>query len=511
MNLRFRSTSRSTAACMLIAAGAWVSAAAGQSPSSPAHVEPARYPLELVSPREAGSAPAEGSPPMPAGHRIFKAYPGLEYEIRAVTIGGAYPFRYNLSDAPAGMSVDPKAGVIRWPQPSAGRVAPKLTVTDAAGTSITSTWTIDVTTDGFRFVDAERGDDAQPGTSEQPWKTLAGIRQSGKPGEIVYFRNGTYATAGLPVSGGETWERVEFNGRAHPVAWLAMPGEKPMIDAGYRATGGTMTATGQFIRFSGSRETPVYLDGLAITSARHIGLQFTSGTCNYGVFRRLSIHGIAESIDGANSAGIMTLTQPGMPAWYTAYQDNDFHDNACGGIKQYSQRKFLWEDCRFRDSGSGPDLKADVVRFEVRGCLFANNRGRQAGLFGNLHPARGGEITGEIRFNRMLCGGTTSQLALDVNQDGLANEIHIYRNTLVGGVRVRNTDADDGPFHFTRNVIVNDGAGQDRIALENVTAGDRIHYAENLAGTMADGVVDAEGNLIGDYRKHAGTRGHQLP
>jgi hypothetical protein len=498
--------------------------ARGQTSRSTPHIEPARYPLKLVSPRESGTSPAEGSPAMPAGHRIFKAYPGLNYEIRAVTLGGAFPFRYALADAPSGMTVDPSTGLIRWPNPATGRVTPKLTVTDAAGTSITSAWTITVAADGYRFVDAEGGDDSHPGTREQPWKSLAAIREKGRPGEIVYFRTGTYATAGLPVSGGETWERVEFNGRAHPVQWLAYPGEKPTFDAGYRANGDSksadaMIAAGQFIRFSGSSEAPVYLDGLAITRARHIGLQFTSGTCDYGVFRKLDIHGIAQSIDGGNSAGVMTLTQPGRPSFYTAFQDCDFHDNACGGIKQYSQRKLLWEDCRFRDSGNGPDLKADVARFEARGCLFSGNRGRQAGLFGNLHPARGGEITGEIRFNRMLCGGTSrlagvpasSQLALDVNQDGLANEIHIYRNTLVGGVCVRNTDAADGPFHFTRNVIINDGEGQDRIALEAVSAPDRVRYQENLAASSGDNLIDAEGKLKGAYRNYVGTHGHETP
>jgi hypothetical protein len=36
---------------------------------------------------------------------------------------------------------------------------------------------------------------------------------------------------------------------------------------------------------------------------------------------------------------------------------------------------------------------------------------------------------------------------------------HLYRNTFVGTVRVRNTDSADGPFDFTHNVIVNSGRG----------------------------------------------------
>jgi hypothetical protein len=60
-------------------------------------------------------------------------------------------------------------------------------------------------------------------------------------------------------------------------------------------------------------------------------------------------------------------------------------------------------------------------------------------------------------------------------------------------------------------VIVNRSPGRDRITLEAVSAPGRVTYAENLSGTPADGIVDAEGNLAGPYRSHLGTRGHGLP
>ena len=41
----------------------------------------------------------------------------------------------------------------------------------------------------------------------------------------------------------------------------------------------------------------------------------------------------------------------------------------------------------------------------------------------------------------------------------MAGVTHIYRNTFVGRVSVRNTDTADGPFYFTNNVIVNSDAG----------------------------------------------------
>lgn len=472
-------------------------------------VEPARYPLELVLPREAESSPstADDSPSISANHRIFRAYPKIEYNIRAVVVGGAYPFTFELADAPAGMTIDKNTGEIRWPSPTGTRVKPTITVTDAEGTIRSSAWEIRITQKEFRFVDAERGNDANSGTINQPWKTLAKVKSSEAQNTTLYFRSGVYKTADLQPTGDDEggWKRAEFNGRIHPVQWLAYPGEKPVIDSGYRGD----NQHGWFIRLQGAGSNPVYLDGLEFTRAWHIGLQFVSGVGDFAVFRRLSIHDIAETIRGANSAGIMTMTNPARPSWYSAFQDIDFHHNSCGGIKQYSQRKLLWEDCKFRDSGIGPDLKSDISRFEVRTCLFVNNRNEAAGLFGNLHPARGRDITGEIRFNRMLCPDPRQQ-AMDVNQDGLANEIHLYRNTFVGVVRVRNTDSEDGPFHFVRNVIVNASSSPDHIQFEAVSAPNRIVSQDNLSGTPSDQIVDAEGNLTGKSRSWIGTRGHQV-
>jgi hypothetical protein len=474
--------------------------------------EPARYPLELASPRAAGSLPSSdpGTPAMPSGHRIFRAYPGLEYNIRAVVIGGSYPFAYALSDAPDGMTIDPGTGEIQWPNPSGSTATPTISVTDCEGTQVSSSWTITVGTDSFRFMDATNGSDDNAGTLESPWQTIAKLQDSGMPGEIVYFRGGTYSTSGTEVDGGGgTWARVDMNGSYNPVQWIAYPGETPVIDNAYGDGGGT----GQFVRFSGSETHPVYVDGFEIVGSWDKAMQFGSGSCDYPVFRRLDIHDIAEAIDGSNSAGIMSLSNYADPSWYSAFQDNDFHDNGPGGIKQYSQKKFLWEDCKFRDSGDGPDLKSHVIRFDVRRCEFYGNSGARRGLFGNMNEGEAGNerASGEVRYNRMLGIDDPYVYVMDVNQDSMAGLIHLYRNTWVGTVRVWHGDSDDGPFHFTRNVIVNSNEGTDHITLEDVSDPSVVTYTDNLAGTPAEGIVDADGNLQGSFTSFIGSRGHFIP
>ncbi len=76
-----------------------------------------------------------------------------------------------------------------------------------------------------RFVDAVKGDDSQPGTKEQPGKTIAHAIRQLKPGETLCLRGGTYYEA----------VTVRVSGTAEkPITIRAHPGELAIIDAGFR-------------------------------------------------------------------------------------------------------------------------------------------------------------------------------------------------------------------------------------------------------------------------------------
>lgn len=468
----------------------------------------ANYPLELVSPRAAGTSPAAGFAAMPSGHRIFKAYPGVPYNIRAVVIGGAYPYTFSLGNAPAGMSINSETGEITWASPGGTTATPTITVRDAEGSQQSSSWTISVTTAGFRFIDQARGSAGGSGTIDNPWQSLSQLHASSAPGEIVYFRAGTYRSDGIArTSVGTAWERVEFNGARHPMAWIAYPGEKPVIDFGYIA-GSDPSA---LIRFQATSSTPLYLDGLEGRNFRNIGFQVISGSNDYTVIRRLRVHDMILGVDGENPAGIMFTSNYSDATQYGAVQDSEFFDlNNGGGLKLYSHMKLLVEDNVFRDSGGGFDLKAHLPRFEVRGNVFQHLPAYV--LFGNMNNGSPGEpATGEIRFNNV--NTPNSLWSLDVNQDGMAREIYVYRNTLVGRVRVRNVDGTDGPFRFYSNVIVNSESGTpsgSRIVQEAVSDPSRVVINNNLVGSPSEGMVDANGLLTDAYQRYVGSVGHQL-
>jgi hypothetical protein len=467
----------------------------------------ANYPLELVSPRAAGTSPASGNAAITAENRIFKAYPGIEYNIRAVIVGGAYPFTFSLSNAPSGMTINPRTGEIRWPSPPAGTVTPTITVRDAEGTERSSPWTITVSTAGFKFIDSVNGR-AYPtgtGTIDNPWRNISDI-VSARTADIVYFRTGEYNTTGIQRSSvGSPWERVEL-GAEYSNKWIAFPGDSPIIDFGYRQGGDP----GALIRLNSNN---LYIDGFEARNLRIIGFQVHSG--RYGVFRRLRMHDLnmaGVSNDGSNSAFIMTMSSysdsgagGNASSWgqYLAIQDSEFYNAPADcTLKMYSQWKLVIEDNLFRDTAAGPELKADLPQVSYRHNTHRNIPRIVIG--GNMHSYT---FHGEILFNLVLAPNSTA--AIDVNQDGFAKRVDVYRNTVVGVLRVRNVDSSDGPFRVYDNVIINNDSGT-RVRTESVSDTSRIQITNNLTGSPSSGIVDSSGLLTSANVQYLGTRGYQI-
>lgn len=455
----------------------------------------ANYPLEIANIRSG----------LGANNRIARAYPGIEYNIRAAVVGGAYPYSYLLTNAPSGMTISAQTGLISWPNPQAS-ATPTLTVVDSEGTRVSATWTITVTSTGFRFIDGTNGRNAAgngcssncgTGTAANPWRTISDMYYNGASGEFVYFRNGTYRVTDLPRTGvGGPWERVTFDEARNPVVWLAYPGERPLIDFSYNP--GVENAP--LIRFGGS---DVFVDGFETTNSRHIAFQYETGGGTGPTFRRLRMHGLV-GVDGTNASFIM-MTTTTMLAMYGVIQDSEFYGVTGVGctIKIYAQQKLLIEDTIHHDASYAIELKDDVRQFTVRGTRVYNVV--NTGIGGNMQEVG---THGEVLFNNVRAG-----LALDLNQNGMAGRIHAYRNTLVGRVQVRNTDSADGPFYIYNNVIVNDDAGTpsgSHVYYNQVSDPSRVIQTNNLAGYPSNNIVDANGDLTPAYSTYIGTVGYQL-
>jgi hypothetical protein len=490
----------------------------------PAQGEAAIYPLELVSPRAAGTSPAAGQPAISPNNRIFWAYPGLEYNIRATVIGGAYPFTFSLSNAPQGMSINNLTGEIRWSNPS-GAATPTIVVRDSENSTVSSSWTITVDANRFIFLDAANGrefDAGTPGTGtlSNPFRRIrdlySGSSYASKSdnrhvNKIAYFRTGTYYIDGyIEDASGANAGRMAVLDSSKPVAWIAYPGETPTVDGRCTALspqiGSRPCNYGVHIALYGNGDN-TYMDGLRFVNMAVHAFR-TAGTGNYQVFRRnrFSING--PTVAGVNQGFITTMAgDGGLSGFYLSIQNNIFEDIEQGScVKLYSTKRVLIEDNICRDvSGSeseGFALKGGVMdRVTVRHNTISNIL--QKGVGGNMHFLQ----SAEILFNRI---SEATAGAVDINQDGVAGPVHVYRNTFVGRVMVRNTDSADGPFYFQNNVIINNDPGN-HIYMENVSDASRVRITDNLTGTASQGIVDAGLNLTSGYLSYVGTRGYQIP
>jgi hypothetical protein len=75
------------------------------------------------------------------------------------------------------------------------------------------------------FVDAQRGDDAGPGTEQQPWRSLRHAIERLQAGDTLYLRGGTY------------YETVQVRLAGRPDAAITIasfPGEQAVLDGGLR-------------------------------------------------------------------------------------------------------------------------------------------------------------------------------------------------------------------------------------------------------------------------------------
>lgn len=456
------------------------------------------YPLEILQP-EAG---------LDTTNRFYKAYPGLEYNVRMGAIGGKYPFTYALTTAPSGMSINSSTGEITWPTPSES-VTPydvTATVTDRDNTTETVSWTVLVTTAGFFFVDSVNGSkrsDGGTGTIDNPWKLTQDMYWEADPGDFVYWRSGDYYMDPPLHDNGNDGMRIVVKGMERANVWLGFPGEtKPVFHQDIA----------HFWFYKGGYS--LWLDGLDFRSdgnERSMGINVSSGKENV-VIRRNNFSGITGGEAGGNNALLFFRKQAAGNRFVV--QDNEFSDVDMGyGILNYRTSNVLIEDNYFHDIGVGNTgshavgMKVQSNRWDVRANLFRDNSGYSIWeYYGSASSRLSGN--NEISFNRIEAGGGVLGVNMRYDKEGFP--VHVHRNTILDRASQGKVTPDNGDFYWKNNVIVDDSGNIDNIARGTVTAPERFIVEDNLTGTTAEGIVDAQGNLTAEYAEFIGTHGHQL-
>jgi len=457
----------------------------------------ANYPLEIIQPR----------PSLDTKNRFYKAYPGLEYNVRLAVIGGEFPYRFELSSGPEGMTMD-KRGEITWLNPKVSGVPYNVTatVTDAQSNTRSVSWTITVTTNGFRFIDAVNGKSVSQGgtgTISNPWKSMKDMYEgddhaaksaSSYAGEFLYWRAGTYTMDAYKEDGGS---RVPMSGNYKPQVWLAYPGETPVFDM----------SSAHLSIYSGGTNT--YFDGLQFdinSNTKGMGVAIGS-SASHVTFRNNKFSGIGNGYIGGNNSCIF-ITRDNVGSYYSI-QDNELSNvNEGYGLLGYAASSVLVEDNTVHNIGGHPIGPKEGTRmWFIRSNHLYNNSRDSIGLqYSNSAGVNSGDI--EISYNLVESGG--GKVRINSNYTSSGYPVYIYRNTFLDEVDVNKVTSSNGEFSFYDNVIVNETSHPDKIERNSIENASRLIVTNNLTGRASDNIVDTQGYLTGEYSQYIGSRGHQI-
>lgn len=497
------------------------------------------YTLTMIRPKAIGAAGTG----LDADSRIYRANSGLTYAIRIEAIGGNWPYTYELSNAPAGMTVEAgpcstngatcTAGTITWVNPTSTASNIVATVRDASGATDTATWSITVSAiapgaGGECVINEDTGNDTTgDGTATLPWRTMAKAQASCGARSILYLAgNGPFSFAGTteddPTSecyitaGPVLYPSTFFVETAEPVIWLDYPGDglTPVLDYGFTGAGAVLCPemTGESI----------WISDIAIQNCPFKCFENHTNALFGATYWRNTFTGTGVGFDGGNSAVFMFGQHyPDQDFWNVVTQ-NTFTNIAAGGsgfisvVKAYDWYQGLVGDNTMTTvvSSETVAMKSDDGQFTIRNNKFVDIDGSALG--GNHHQVND-QTYGEIAYNNVLAFANLDY-ALEVNQDGQIGPLYVYRNTFAGPIFIRDADAGDGPMTFTTNVIVNPGGSASpavclALRLTCSSVGDAtviVDSGNNTVGAAADGIINADGELQGAYLVYLGTRGWQL-
>jgi Putative Ig domain len=399
-----------------------------------ASVFAANFPMEIIQPQ----------PSRTTANRYYKAYPGLEYNVKVGVFGGTFPFVYSLTTYPSGMTINADTGVITWSNPTTSGSPHNVTVSvkDSENTTVTRSWTITVTTSGFYFLDAANGNDGNSGTLASPWKTMGAWFLNNKndatySGAFLYYRTGTYITnpTGVVIEDGV---RVPLTGGKKPVVWLGYPGETPVI-----------SASAYYIVLYGGNSN-VYFDKMSMTLANNsFGIRTDSGDTGL-VFRRINFSGL-HSDGSSNNQSCIMIANGGSKSTNVLVSENTTDDliNAYFFLGYYTDKVVAeYNTMSNINGGHGIAPKMNNSNWSIRKNTAITGMNTSGAIWIDTYPTTSNM---DVSFNNIKDSGISFQVGMETSGYG---PVYSYRNTYVGKVEVLNS-VNSAPVSFIQDTINN--------------------------------------------------------
>ena len=379
---------------------------------------------------------AERSAPAPLKFISFnvpRAYPGLPYYTRMAVIGGEYPYSFELVKSPEGAKITADRGDVLWtPKREEAETTFEMKVTDRAGKSVTTSWTVKVTKSGFHFVSPTGDDEKGDGSHGLPWKTVQFAINRAKGTGTIYLREGVYRersrAKGSPGGydkfmlmigqGGYDFQHRKPT-REDPFVLSSYPGESATVMPVEEKLSG-ITAWVPFVvienvKITGTWQRGVWVSGWAVVRGCEItNVRGASSNCQAVwvgagkspelVVQDCHLHDVRQPPQPTHAAG-MTLygVKEGL------IEDNHIHDCDAAGIND-------------KDGGEGNVYRGNVVHDCDRIGMMVMGQGQH-------HDVR-------LHDNLVYNVRSGKGLKIGLHEHGIF-DTRVYHNTVLATLDVR--------------------------------------------------------------------------
>jgi parallel beta-helix repeat protein len=364
------------------------------------------------------------------------------------------------------------------------------------------------------FYVATYGSDSNPGSFNQPWRTLAKAARA-VAGMTVYVRGGTYSEV-LDISNSGT--------SGQPIRILAYRGETPVIDGGGSLPGsekGLITIRGSYTEVSGFEVRNSRYYGVMVMGHHSIiSNSYVHHSQMFGIFAR-GDYSVVEnnrvwrsSLNNENAASpsryYAALTAGGSSGSNIIVQNitlrnNTVWENWGEGISTFNANGTVIEGNTVHDSYEANIYLSDSTNVVCqRNFLYMNPSSYVYNHGANVGISMGDETfkprSANIKVLNNIAYGNSGNFfwwRMD-SASGLVN-VEIANNTFVnsnheGGVIIQAGAHQNS--RFANNLVVQDGS----LPVISVSATSGITYTNNLWSKAPYSIASGSSSLIGDPR-----------
>lgn len=472
------------------------------------HFISAKMPLAVIYPRPDVETQSH------ARHRVFHS--SMPYRIPIGVQGGAWPFKYEIIDAPTGATIgqhygDDDYGILHWvPSGETGTQSFTVRITDQDYNTIDVTWSSTLDDSAFVFIqDGYAG--TQVGTISQPLEDysdyyLNDSSDSTYADKVIVFRGGNYSVIGDAGQNGN----VEMNSGTKSPSHIGYPGETAVLDF----------STAKIFSRGGTSTADITVIGLTLQNSRtdvaneHFFWLTGSGT-DRATFAENTFANMTSGTAGTDNTTTVFLSDISRLKNNFLYKQNildNIDTGAANGsyVDLYYVEYALIEENYAKNSNNGHGFWA---KGSTKFVTVRANEAWENIADGGIEVGYGSESPElphdhEVCWNRVVfpAGNTSINTILWSGSNAYQGQFYnsfIYRNTFVNGSAwIRFNGAEN--YVVEANVVVSDMSSRWNTSIMDQTT-------PNIFGAESDGITDSNGVLQGSYRtNNLGTRGHEV-